>query len=121
MEYMPHQQPLPILEKDGNNTKLYDEEENECNIDDMMNNKENNNDNVNTKHHKSLAETFKSRGNELLKQKNFRDAKREYTKAIELDPKNAIYFSNRAAACTKLNEFEQALDDSYVDLYYIHV
>ena len=49
MEYIPHQQPLPILEKDGNNTKVYDEEENECNIDDMMNNKNNNNNNNNKK------------------------------------------------------------------------
>uniref|UniRef100_A0A8C5TWG1 Small glutamine-rich tetratricopeptide repeat-containing protein beta n=1 Tax=Malurus cyaneus samueli TaxID=2593467 RepID=A0A8C5TWG1_9PASS len=34
-----------------------------------------------------------------------------YTKAIELDPNNAVYYCNRAAAQSKLNNFREAIKD----------
>lgn len=81
---------------------------NEFNINDIIDNKENNNNNT------SLAETFKAKGNELFKQKNYQKAKDEYSKAIELNSKNAIYYFNRASVCTRLKQFQQVLKDSYV-------
>ncbi|TMW56732.1 hypothetical protein Poli38472_006742 [Pythium oligandrum] len=44
------------------------------------------------------AEVFKADGNRLLAEKDFRGAVQMYTRAIELDPDNAVYYSNRSAA-----------------------
>jgi Tfp pilus assembly protein PilF len=35
-----------------------------------------------------------------------------YTKAIQLDPENYLYYSNRAAVYMKLKKFENAANDS---------
>lgn len=34
-----------------------------------------------------------------------------YTKAIDLDPNNAVYFCNRAAAFSKLDKSLEAIED----------
>ncbi|RLN94826.1 hypothetical protein BBJ28_00011156 [Nothophytophthora sp. Chile5] len=44
------------------------------------------------------AEGFKAEGNKLLAEKQFKEAAEMYTRAIELDPDNAVYYSNRSAA-----------------------
>lgn len=44
------------------------------------------------------AEGFKAEGNRRLAEKDFTQAVEMYTRAIELDPDNAVYYSNRSAA-----------------------
>jgi len=57
------------------------------------------------------AEQLKLKGNELMKDGSYQEAVDSYTKAIEIDPNNAIFFSNRAAAYTKLGRHEDAIHD----------
>jgi len=56
------------------------------------------------------AESFKNRGNKLLQQKKFDKAVKEYQKAINLNPYNAIYHSNKAAALLHLQKNEDAVE-----------
>lgn len=44
------------------------------------------------------AEGFKADGNRLLAAKQYTEAVEMYSRALELDPDNAVYFSNRSAA-----------------------
>lgn len=53
----------------------------------------------------------KARGNEHFKAGDWKSAIQEYSDAIKRDPKNATYYCNRAAAYTKLMEFEMGLND----------
>ncbi|GAX80630.1 hypothetical protein CEUSTIGMA_g8065.t1 [Chlamydomonas eustigma] len=57
------------------------------------------------------AEKFKAKGNEMYSAGRHAEAVTEYTKAINTNPQNAVYFNNRAMACIKLFRFEQAEDD----------
>ncbi|KAK8171751.1 hypothetical protein BKA80DRAFT_251301 [Phyllosticta citrichinensis] len=57
------------------------------------------------------AESFKAAGNKFFKAKDYEKAIKEYSKAIEADPKSATYRSNRAAALMSSNRFEEALED----------
>lgn len=57
------------------------------------------------------AEQLKNEGNELMKSGRFREALDRYTRALDLDPRNAVYFCNRAAAHFKLGEHEAAVAD----------
>lgn len=57
------------------------------------------------------AECLKNRGNELMKCERFTEAVTCYTRAIEFDGRNAIYFCNRAAAYSKLNQHHLAIID----------
>lgn len=47
---------------------------------------------------KQQAESFKTKGNEYFKNKDYANAIIFYTKAIELDPEEKAYYSNRSAA-----------------------
>jgi tetratricopeptide (TPR) repeat protein len=58
------------------------------------------------------AARFKDLGNEALKAGQADKAAELYTKAIQLDPRNHLLYSNRAAALASLGEFERALSDS---------
>ncbi|POM77728.1 Chaperone activator Sti1, partial [Phytophthora palmivora] len=59
------------------------------------------------------AEGFKAEGNKLLAAKQFSDAVEMYTRAIELDPENAVYFSNRSAAYLAMGDARgKALKDA---------
>ena len=55
---------------------------------------------------------FKSLGNAEFKQKNFVKAAELYTKAIELDPTNHVFYSNRSGCYTSLRKFEDSLKDA---------
>ncbi|XP_015792777.1 small glutamine-rich tetratricopeptide repeat-containing protein beta [Tetranychus urticae] len=57
------------------------------------------------------AEYLKTRGNDLMKVEQYKDALDSYTKAIKLDPKNAVFYCNRAAAYSKLNQHTFAIED----------
>ncbi|XP_063259452.1 small glutamine-rich tetratricopeptide repeat-containing protein alpha isoform X2 [Prinia subflava] len=57
------------------------------------------------------AERLKTEGNEQMKAENFEAAVCFYGKAIELNPANAVYFCNRAAAYSKLGNYAGAVRD----------
>lgn len=55
---------------------------------------------------------FKSSGNKAMTSGAFQKAARQYTKALELDPGNAILYSNRSAAHFNLRQFAESLEDA---------
>lgn len=57
------------------------------------------------------AEKLKNEGNDFMKANSHREALEKYTRAIQLDPHNAVYFCNRAAAHFRLEEHEAAVAD----------
>lgn len=57
------------------------------------------------------AERLKTEGNEQMKLENFEAAVHLYGKAIDLNPSNAVYFCNRAAAYSKLGNYVGAVQD----------
>lgn len=57
------------------------------------------------------AEDFKEKGNKEFGAGNFEEAIKLYTKAIEVDDKNHIYYSNRAACYHALNQYDKAGED----------
>ncbi|RYP73147.1 hypothetical protein DL771_003783 [Monosporascus sp. 5C6A] len=57
------------------------------------------------------AEAYKAAGNKFFKEKDFRNAIIQYTKALELMPESATYLSNRAAAYMSNGSYQAALDD----------
>lgn len=61
---------------------------------------------------KKRAEEFKVEGNRKIAQKKFDEAVEYYTKAIELDDSNAIYYSNRSAAYSSLKKPKNAAEDA---------
>jgi len=60
---------------------------------------------------KQAAEKLKTEGNELMKQEQFTAAVECYTKALQIDGRNAVYYCNRAAAFGKLGEHQKSIDD----------
>jgi stress-induced-phosphoprotein 1 len=59
----------------------------------------------------STAKDFKDSGNVFLQAGNFSEAITAYTKAIELDPTDHVFYSNRSAAYLSAGEAEKALED----------
>ncbi|MBN3312472.1 SGTB protein, partial [Atractosteus spatula] len=57
------------------------------------------------------AEQLKNEGNNHMKEENYSSAIECYTKAIDLDLNNAVYYCNRAAAHSKLGNFVEATND----------
>ncbi|NWY03186.1 SGTB protein, partial [Nothoprocta ornata] len=57
------------------------------------------------------ADQLKDEGNNHMKEENYGAAVDCYTRAIELDPNNAVYYCNRAAAQSKLNKYSEAIKD----------
>ncbi len=51
----------------------------------------------------SKAEKYKTRANEAFKAGDFDGAITGYSQAIQADPANPVYFSNRAMAYLKVN------------------
>lgn len=58
------------------------------------------------------AEALKSEANEYFKQEKFQQAVEFYTKALELNPKKAVYYANRSIANLRLENFGYALNDA---------
>ncbi|KAJ6501633.1 putative stress-induced protein STI1 [Mycena vitilis] len=76
---------------------------------------------------KAQAEKFKQSGNSLMSSKQYEKAIESYTQAIDKDPTNPIYYSNRAAAYSSkgdhlsaVNDAEQAItvDPKFVKAYH---
>lgn len=61
---------------------------------------------------KAKAENSKLEGNKALASKNFDLAIEKYTEAISVLPTNPIYYANRAAAYTNLQDFDNAVKDA---------
>lgn len=57
------------------------------------------------------AEAIKAKGNECFKAKDYPKAIEFYTQAIELDPTNHSYYSNRSASYAGLLDWEKAAED----------
>ncbi|XP_062942079.1 small glutamine-rich tetratricopeptide repeat-containing protein beta [Cynocephalus volans] len=57
------------------------------------------------------ADQLKDEGNNHMKEENYAAAVDCYTQAIELDPSNAVYYCNRAAAQSKLGHYTDAIKD----------
>jgi tetratricopeptide (TPR) repeat protein len=55
---------------------------------------------------------FKAKGNAALQAKNYSEAIEYYTKAINLDGANVIYYSNRSAAYLSAGDAQNALEDA---------
>jgi len=60
---------------------------------------------------KAAAEAAKNAGNALLGKGDHAGAVAKYTEAIALNPSNAIYRANRAAAHVNLKQFDKAIED----------
>jgi small glutamine-rich tetratricopeptide repeat-containing protein alpha len=61
---------------------------------------------------KAEAEKLKSQGNAAMSSKDYPTAIKQYTAAIAIDPQNAIYLSNRAAAYSASNQQDKAVADA---------
>lgn len=57
------------------------------------------------------APGFKAKGNEFFKAKDYVQAIEWYTKAVDADPSNKVYYSNRAAAFTAQKNWDSAKTD----------
>jgi len=57
------------------------------------------------------AEAKKAEGNKYFKAKDYANAIKYYTEAIEIDPTNHTYYSNRSASFAGLNDWEHAAED----------
>lgn len=64
------------------------------------------------------SEKLKNEGNRLMKEEKYEEAIQMYTKAINIDPRNPIFYCNRAAAFIRLNNFDRAIADSNLSLRY---
>jgi len=72
------------------------------------------------------GEEEKEKGNEAFKNGDNAEAIKRYSEAIKRDPKNPVYYSNRAAAYTRMGEYKLAevdcdkclsIDPSFVKAY----
>lgn len=54
----------------------------------------------------------KERGNAAFGKKKFDEAIKSFSRCIELDPSNEVYFSNRSAAYASLERWQEAADDA---------
>lgn len=64
-----------------------------------------------TEEDEQKAEEFKNRGNNFMINNDFKKAIEEYTQAISLNPKNPVYYCNRAAAYNKAEQPLNAILD----------
>lgn len=60
---------------------------------------------------KAEAEELKNEGNKLMKEEKYNEALTAYGRAISLDATNPIYYCNRAAAYSRIGDYQRAVDD----------
>ena len=60
------------------------------------------------------ASDLKAEGNKLLQKRKFKEAIAKYEEAIALDPDNAVYYSNMAAAYSYVKDYKNAAKHAYV-------
>lgn len=60
----------------------------------------------------AAADAKKNEGNEAFKQQDYPTAVAKYSEAIEIDPTNHVYFSNRSAANAGWGKFQEAANDA---------
>lgn len=60
------------------------------------------------------ADKYKKEGNRLMKNDKYYLAVEAYTKSIQMNPRNAIFYGNRAAAYIQLKMYKEALIDSNI-------
>jgi stress-induced-phosphoprotein 1 len=60
---------------------------------------------------KAAAQAKKTEGNNFFKVKNYEDAITKYSEAINLDPSDVTFYSNRSACYAALNRWQEAADD----------
>lgn len=65
-----------------------------------------------------LAESIKNEGNRLMKDGKYNEALLQYNRAITYDPKNPIFYCNRAAAYSRLGDNDRAIIDCKTALVY---
>merc|ERR1719230_632243 len=68
-------------------------------------------DNEENQDPKKVADEYKKMGNMLLQVSKFDEAIEKFTKAIELNPDNEKFYSNRALAYLKLKKYKRAASD----------
>ncbi|PKK70630.1 TPR-like protein, partial [Rhizophagus irregularis] len=59
---------------------------------------------------------FRRRGNDYFASNNYIAAIYEYTNGIKLEPQNVTLLNNRAEAYLRLDQFYNALKDTYIAL-----
>ena len=59
------------------------------------------------------ASEFKGAGNKSFANKDWQDSISKYSKAIECDPTDATFYSNRSACYMQIDEPEKALEDGF--------
>lgn len=67
---------------------------------------------------KQEAETLKNEGNRLMKEEKYQEALNTYGRAISLDATNPVFYCNRAAAYSRLGDYQRASDDCRMSLRY---
>jgi stress-induced-phosphoprotein 1 len=60
---------------------------------------------------KAAAQAKKNEGNNYFKNKQYEQAIQKYTEAIELDPNDVTFYSNRSACYAALSRWQEAADD----------
>lgn len=67
---------------------------------------------------KQEAETIKNDGNMLMKEEKYNEALVAYNRAISINATNPVFYCNRAAAYSRLADFQKAADDCKMALRY---
>jgi len=73
------------------------------------------------KRDRGLAESLKDKGNDALKRGLYKSARHHYTEALEHKKDLLALYTNRALACLKLDDPQQAIDDCTRVLDYYEV
>ncbi|KAF5103956.1 hypothetical protein DV451_001063 [Geotrichum candidum] len=61
---------------------------------------------------KAKAEASKQDGNRFMAARNYTEAVASYSRAIELDPSNPVYYGNRSAAYQSMRVYDSAISDA---------
>lgn len=58
------------------------------------------------------ANEFKTLGNEAFKSKQYEEAIKYFTQAIECNPNDHVFFSNRSGSYLNAGNYQKALEDA---------